>query len=363
MMSLIDTRTARVLFTVLLFLLAIGFLYEAHDTLIAFLFAIFFAYLVDPAVSRVQKWTRSRGWAIAVIYFLLVALLVTFFFVVGPRIGHQAQTLSESLPSLLDKVSSGQIAEQIGTEHHWSEATKRQIKGFLLNHRGDMLRIAQRVGIRVAGVAKQAWLVVLVPILAAFFLREGQAFSEVLVSLISARPQRELVENVLKDLNDMLAQFIRAQLILAGLSLIAYSVFLGAMGVPYWLVLGTAGGMLEFIPVVGPLTASVLIVVVSLLTGYSHWLVIIAFLGAWRLVQDYVVSPRILGKSTQLHPLAAIFGVLAGGEIAGILGIYLSIPVMASLRIMWRRWRLYAEKRRFGPLSELSYGAEIHPHK
>lgn len=362
-MSLIDIRTARVLFTVLLFALALGFLYIAHETLIAFLFAIFFAYLVDPGVSRVQKWTRSRGWAIAAIYLLLIGLLVTFFFIVGPRIGHQAQTLSQSLPSLLGKVSSGQIAEQIGSEHHLSRTTTEQIRMFLINHRDDMLQIAQKIGVRIAGVAKQAWLVVLVPILAAFFLREGQAFSEVLVSLINARPQRELVENVLKDLNDMLAQFIRAQLILAALSFLAYTAFLGTMRVPYWLVLGTAGGMLEFIPVVGPLTASLLIVVVSLLAGYPHWLVIIAFLAAWRLLQDYVVSPRVLGKSTQLHPLAAIFGVLAGGEIAGILGIYLSIPVMASVRIMWRRWRLYAEKRKFGPLSELSYNAEIHPHK
>ncbi len=359
-MSLIDTKTARALFTVLLFALVLGFLYVARETLIAFLFAIFFAYLVDPAVSRVEKWTHSRGWAIAAIYILIVGLLVTFFFIVGPRIGHQAQTLSQSLPSLVERVGSGQIAEQIGSEHHWSQGTINQIKGFLVNHRQDMLQIAQRIGVRVAAVAKQAWLIVLIPILAAFFLREGQMFRGTLVSFISARPQREFLENVLKDLNDMLAQFIRAQLTLAGLSLLVYSAGLGTMQVEYWLVLGTAGGMLEFIPVVGPLTAAALIIVVSILTG-SHWLAVIIFLGIWRLIQDYVISPRILGKSTELHPLAAIFGVLAGGEIAGILGIYLSIPVMASLRIVWRRWRLYAEKRRFGPLTELSYGAEIHP--
>jgi len=359
-MSLIDTKTARVLFTVLLFALVLGFLYVARETLIAFLFAIFFAYLVDPAVSRVEKWTHSRGWAIAAIYLLLVGLLITFFFIVGPSIGHQAQTLSQSLPSLVERVGSGQIAEQIGNERHWSQRTTDQIKAFLVNHRQDMVQIAQRIGVRVAGVAKQAWLLILIPILAAFFLREGETFRGTLVAFITARPQREFVENVLKDLNDMLAQFIRAQLTLAGLSLLVYSAGLGTMQVEYWLVLGTAGGMLEFIPVVGPLTAAALIIVVSILTG-SHWLAVIIFLGIWRLIQDYVISPRVLGKSTELHPLAAIFGVLAGGEIAGILGIYLSIPVMASLRIVWRRWRLYAEKRRFGPLTELSYGAEIHP--
>jgi predicted PurR-regulated permease PerM len=98
---------------------------------------------------------------------------------------------------------------------------------------------------------------------------------------------------------------------------------------------------------------------VSLLASYPYWIGVLVFLGVWRLIQDYLISPRILGKSTELHPLAAIFGVLAGGEIAGVLGIYLSIPVMASLRIVWRRWRLYAEKRRFGPLTEFSFGAEV----
>jgi predicted PurR-regulated permease PerM len=100
---------------------------------------------------------------------------------------------------------------------------------------------------------------------------------------------------------------------------------------------------------------------VALLLSYPHWLALVAFLAAWRLIQDYVVSPRIMGKSMELHPLAAIFGVLAGGEIAGVLGVYLSIPVMASLRIVWRRWRMYAEKKRFGPLNEYSFGTEVSP--
>ena len=170
-----------------------------------------------------------------------------------------------------------------------------------------------------------------------------------------ARPQREFLEGVLGDLNQMLAHFIRAQLTLAGFTLIAYISCLGLMKVQYSLFLGTAGGILEFIPVVGPLVGSVLILGVALLLGYPHWLILLIFLGAWRLIQDYLVSPRIMGRSMELHPLGAIFGVLAGGEIAGVLGVYLSIPVMASLRIVWRRWRLYAEKKRFGPLTEYSF--------
>ena len=360
-MSLIDVRTSRVLFTVLLFALALGFLYIARRTLIAFLFAVFFAYLMDPAVSRVEKWVRGRGRAIGLIYLLLVALLITFFFFVGPQIARQAQRLSEALPKLLETVSSGQIAEQIGKEQGWSVSTRVQVSNLLANHRAELLGLAQRIGLRVADVAQQAWLLIVVPILAAFFLKDGRAFGEVLLSFVHSRPQREFLEGVLGDLNQMLAQFIRAQLTLAALSFVAYLAFLELGGVPYALVLGTAGGMMEFIPVVGPLVAAVLIFSVAMLMSYPHWLLLLIFLGAWRLIQDYVISPRVMGQSMELHPLAAIFGVLAGGEIAGVLGIYLSIPIMASLRIVWRRWRLYAEKKRFGPLNEYSFGSEITP--
>ena len=361
MSSFIDTRTTRVFVTLLLFALALGFLYVARRTLIAFLFAIFFAYLVDPAVSYLERLVRGRGRAIAIIYVLLIALLVTFFFFLGPHIGRQAQRLSETLPSLLDKVGSGQIAIEVGKQHGWSIPTIQHVHDFLASHKKDIAELAQRAGIRVAEVAQQAWLLVVVPILAVFFLKDGRAFGEVVLSLASARPQREFMEGVLNDLNQMLAQFIRAQLSLAALSLLAYCSFMGLMRVPYAMVLGTAGGVMEFVPVVGPLVASIVIMSVALLMSFAHWPFLLLFLAAWRMVQDYVVSPRIMGSSMELHPLAAIFGVLAGGEIAGVLGVYLSIPVMASLRIVWRRWRVYAEKRRFGPLNEFSFGTEVSP--
>jgi predicted PurR-regulated permease PerM len=363
-MALVDSRATRILFTVFVFAVGLAFLYAARRTLIAFLFAVFFAYLVDPAVSRLEHWSKSRGSAIAAIYFLIVLALATIFFFLGPRIGRETQKLTESLPSLIERVNSGQIVQEIGAEHGLSATTRDQLSRFLKSHTGDLLKVAQRVGLRVAEVAQESWLLLLIPILAAFFLKDGRSFSQTALSFVHTNAQREFFQGVINDMNLMLAQFIRAQLTLAALSWIAYGLFLGLiMQVPYALMLATAGGFLEFIPVVGPLVATFLIMGVALLAGYPYWLVILVFLLAWRLVQDYVVSPRVLGKTMELHPLAAIFGVLAGGEIAGVLGVYLSIPVMASLRIVWRRWRMYAEKKRFGPLNEYSFLAEGTPRK
>ena len=329
-MLLADSRTARVLVTVLLFALALGFLYVARATLIAFLFAIFFAYLMSPLVNRLESLLRGRVRAIAAIYALLLALVVVFFVVVGPKVTHEGARLGKALPDLLSQLSSGEVAKQLGLEHGWSKTSTDVVQSFLVSHSDEITQLAQRIGLRVADVAKQAWLFVVVPLLSIFFLKDGRSFSDFLLSAIQSRPQREFLENVLNDLNQMLAHFIRAQLTLAALTLVMYSAFLGIMGVPYALVLGTLGGLLEFIPVVGPLAAALVIVSVALLLSYKHWLILIIFLGIWRLVQDYVSSPRIMGESMELHPLAAIFGVMAGGEVAGILGVYLSIPVMAS---------------------------------
>jgi predicted PurR-regulated permease PerM len=357
-LPLADSRTARVLITVLLFALGLGFLYAARQTLVAFLFAIFFAYLMSPLVSYLEKLLHGRGRAIAIIYVLLLGLVVLFFISTGPRIGREGARLGQSLPAL-SHLSSGQIAEQLGQEHGWNSRIVELLRDYLASHSDEIEKVAQNVGLRVADVAKEAWLLVVVPLLSIFFLRDGHTFSQILLDLVQSRPQRELLQGVLSDLNQMLAHFIRAQLSLAALTLVMYSAVLGLMRMPYALVLGTLGGLLEFIPVVGPLVAAVTIVSVALLMSYPHWLALIVFLGVWRLIQDYVSSPRIMGHSMELHPLAAIFGVMAGGEVAGILGIFLSIPVMASLRIVFRRWRLYAEKRKFGPLDEYVIGGQV----
>ena len=358
-MTILDSRTTRVLFTALLFAVGLGFLYVARQTLILFLFAIFFAYLINPAVVRLQKVVRGRGRAIAIIYLLLVVGIAMVAFLVGPRITRQGARLGEALPGLMEKVGSGQIVKDIGEQHGWSFDTQNRIQEFLRNHRAELSEFAQHIGIRAAESAKEVWVLFLVPILAIFFLRDGGNFHEFLVSVVQSRTQREFLQDVLGDLNQMLAHFIRAQLTLAALSLVAYTSFLGLARVPYAMVLGTAGGALEFVPVVGPLVAGAAMMVVAVLAGYTHWPLLLLFLIAWRIVQDYVISPRVMGGSVELHPLAALFGILAGGEIAGVLGVYLSIPVMAALRIVWRRWRLYVEKRKFGPLNEYSLPHEL----
>jgi predicted PurR-regulated permease PerM len=99
---------------------------------------------------------------------------------------------------------------------------------------------------------------------------------------------------------------------------------------------------MDVIPVVGPLVAALVIVFVGFLTTYPHLWALILFFACWRVVQDYFVSPRVMGGTLELHPLASIAPVLMGGELGGVLGVYLSIPVVATIRIVWVRWQKYS---------------------
>ena len=346
-MGFFDKRTASVLSTILLFVALGAFIYGARSVLIAFLFAIFFAYLLDPLVSRLQRLKTvsrgSRSIAILEVYAILCLAIAVALLLVGPRIMNEGRRLGEALPGLLENVSSGQIAQQIGSRRGWSYNTQVRLGQFLANHSGVALGWVRAAGTHVAAVAQNVIWLVLIPILAIFLLKDGRNFTDNILGMVERPQQRQFLVGITEDLNGMLAHYIRSQLILAGLSLVVYMVVLSLLRVPYAFVLGPIAGIMEFIPVVGPLAGAVAILSVAFLANYHHLLIVAGFLGIWRLLQDYVTSPRIMGGTLRLHPLAVIFAVLVGGAIAGFIGVYFSIPIIASMLIVWRRWqRTYA---------------------
>jgi predicted PurR-regulated permease PerM len=108
--------------------------------------------------------------------------------------------------------------------------------------------------------------------------------------------------------------------------------------VRYALVMGLVAGMLEFIPLLGPVVVAVLAGTVGGFDSASKALGVLVFLGVLRIAQDYVLYPRIIGSGIHLHPLAVILAILAGHELAGVAGIFLAIPVIAVLTVTYRHW-------------------------
>lgn len=334
-MALLDRRTISVLLTILMAAGVLALLWAARRPVIVFIFAIFFAHLLEPVVGRFQRWLGlSRGKAVAVTYLAILVGLLIFGLTVGPQIIQQGQRM----PDLLQQVKSGNIAWQVGEQQGWSDATDARIQRWLIAHQADIERYASDITGHLGQIASNFAWVLLVPVLAIFFLKDRSKLGSSVVELISVSGNRNFLESILSDLDTMLAEYVRAQLLLAFFAFVAYGVFLLIARLPYAFAVAAIAGILEFIPIVGPLLALGIIVGIALVAGYAHWAVLIGFWLVWRAVQDYVNTPRVMGEGLDLHPLLAIFAILVGGEAGGVLGIFLSIPAVAALRILWINW-------------------------
>src|SRR5258708_19869487 len=115
----------------------------------AFLFAIFFAYLMSPLVNYLEKLLRGRARAIGVIYALLLALVVMFFISVGPRVTREGARLGQAIPALLTQLSSGQLAEQIGEQHGWNYRITELLSSLLSNHTPTLTQIPHLIRFRI----------------------------------------------------------------------------------------------------------------------------------------------------------------------------------------------------------------------
>jgi predicted PurR-regulated permease PerM len=358
-MGFLDKKTLRVAATLLILVAVLAFCWLAAKPLLAFLFAILFAYLLEPIVQRVQIWThRGRGLSVGIVYIALLLALIIFGAAVGPRMVNEAQHLSQTAPTLYERVASGNIAWQVGQQRGWSYETQQRMQQFLASHREDFTAFLRNSGARAAALAQNALWIVLIPILAIFFLKDKSEFSRSAQQMVEGHRKRELLRGIISDMDEMLAHYVRAQLYLAAISGAVYMIALTSMRVPYSFVLGAIGGLLEFVPVVGPAIAAVLILGLSFAMNYPHLLWVLIFLAVWRGIQDYVISPRILGGRVELHPLAALFGVLAGAEIGGVIGVYLAVPLIAAMRILWKRWSMYSKGHAIESLPPAGIGSK-----
>lgn len=340
-MTFLDLRTLRVLLTTVIFFGGLAIVYLARRMFLALVFAIFFAYLIEPAVDRVHQWFgRSRLQAIAVVYIVGILLVGSAVLVTLPKLQTEARYAAATLPKLLDRVGSGNIAFDVGKEHGWSYQTRSELSQFIAAHRDNLVAALKSTSTKAADVGANAGFLVLIPIFALFFLKDKSCLADLTLNLFDDPQHRHFVASVSAQLDRMLAQYIRAQLILAALAMVAYTAFLSIVGFPYALVLGVIAGVLEFIPFVGPAITAVILASVGFFSGYPHWILVLMFVGIWRLVQDYVNTPYFMSEGLELHPLAAIFGILVGGEVFGIAGMFLSIPVIAGLRIVWHNWQI-----------------------
>jgi predicted PurR-regulated permease PerM len=328
--------------TVFLLALLVAVAYAVRETLAVFVVALLFAYLLAPLVGFVERVTPhqvSPRIALAIVYLALVGAIVALALTLGSRLVDEANSLAMRLPDL---VRNPEWMQRIPLPS-WLEPARasmiQKVEDELSSGGQQLLPYIKGLGGQLVSGAKYALYMVLIPILAFFFLKDGATIRDEFVTALVEERRRPVADNILEDINRLLGEYIRALVLLSISSFAMNGLFLASSGAPYAVLLAGLAGLGEFIPVVGPAAAALIIVLVTGLSGYSHVLLYLLFWVVFRMVQDYALSPYLMGKGVQLNPLLVLFGVLAGDQIAGVLGMFLSVPLLAILRVLFVRLR------------------------
>ncbi len=336
----IDRRALKVVWTVFLFALIAGLVYEVRRTLMIFVLALFFSHLLGPIVAFFERTMPARVPRVAIlvlVYVALVVVIVLTLISVGSRIGQQAASLLARLPELARQQDLARLPLPA-----WLEFARPSLTDLVQQRLGDLekdvLPLLSSAGVQIFNGIGNVLSTILIPILSFFFLKDGPAIRRMITESFS-RAHQTVVNEIFMDLHLLLAQYIRALVLLAIATFAFYTGFLSITGVPYAILLAGIAAILEFIPVVGPLIGSAAILLVAAFTGYPHLLWIVIFLVIYRIFQDYALSPYLMSSGVEVDPLLVLFGVLAGEQIAGVPGMFFSVPVIAALRVLYVRLR------------------------
>ncbi len=319
-------------------LLAIAMVYLVRQTLFLFVIALLFAYLLYPLTDLIDRHLpgRTRAPALLITFALVIALLGVFGSFVGAVVAQQAAALVQAAPALLERLRAAGDAVPDSSGSIWHNLAG-MAAGHLRNHYDEIVAYAPQATLRLLSASTNLIDIVIVPILAFFILKDGRAIRDRFLNFFGQG--RHGAEDTLADIHTLLLQYMRALLFLCCATFVSFSIVLSALRVPYAILLASIAFLLEFVPLVGPLAAALIIVGVSIASGFGHVLWLVLYLAAYRMFQDYMLSPHLLSQGVELHPLLVIFGVFAGGEIGGVAGIFLSIPVLALVRLFYHRLR------------------------
>ena len=313
----------------------IGLLWVARGVLPPFIVALILAYVLSPVVDELAERTGVRRPLAAIGVFLaVVAATVVLGWLAGARLGAELRDLSREGPSIVESVvddfTAGKSIDLLGQTIS-SRDLGRRLDIALRDELGTPSQAIQAVRLGFELVLA----IVLVFLSLAYMLIDGQSFFQYVLRFVPMQ-QRAHIVFLSAEIHRVLARYLRGQLFLIALmSLVTFLILEWVFHLPYALWMGILTGVLEVIPLIGPLTAGAIACTIGFSQGGASeaaGLAITYFV--LRQVEDQLVMPLVVGRAVHVHPLVTIFAVLTGEKIGGVLGMILAVPIAAAIKVV-----------------------------
>lgn len=293
-------------------------------------------YITVPLQSFLEKYKFPRWSSILIIMLLLSTVIYVAFTIVGPPIGDQVTLLFSNIPSIVSEIEliTLQLIEQVGELPDWvkdeiNKATE-SIKSFSVGFGKTAVQFSQSV---ISGTFQGVLIAILSPFFLVFMLKDHEKFKPAVTRVFSGEV-KEWVEKTLKDIDEVLRLYIQGQLFIS--FLLASMLYFGylIMGLNFPLLLAVFAFFMNIIPFIGPWIAFIPALIIGLIQDpiMVVWVSLITL--AANQIDANLITPQIMGKTLNIHPLTIITILLAAGKIAGFFGILLAVPAYAVGKVI-----------------------------
>lgn len=322
-MNTIDISTRTILKTILI-LVGLYAAYYIRDILVLLFVVVLLAVALEPLIAKLSGWRIPRIISILAVYLLLFLVVGLSIYLILPPLVSQLGDLANNIPSYVGRLSDVQLSEgTLATQKILDSAAQG-----LSNLSGGVFNA-------VATVFGGIFSMLTVLTLTFYLLLDEGGMRRALIDTLPLR-QREKTAEMLHKIGIKLGSWLRGQLSLMLIVGAATAVGLGILGVPYALALGLLSGLLELVPVIGPIIAGLAAVLIAFASGALVWqlIAVVALFVLVQQLENQILVPKIMNKAIGVSPIVIIVAILIGGKILGLGGAMLAIPIVTVLSVI-----------------------------
>lgn len=331
----------KALLSVLLIILISGyvlaFVQRIWTIFLIIVMAIFFAYLIYPVI----RWLNRRLpliLSILIVYAVIAAIVAVGLTYLIPAISNEVTTLSRDWPAIQSKLTASVQNPHSKLFMHLPPALRDQIarlpQAVTIWMQTHGMAAAGNAIMVLIGTVAIIGACIAVPVLAAYLLYDSETIKRFFMGFVPSR-RREKTLELLSELEQVVGGFIRGQLLVGASVGTLIAVGLMLVGEPYAILIGVAAGALDLIPYIGPVIAAIPALTIAFVSGGLHLAVLVAvvFVVANQ-IEGHVIAPNIISRTIQLSPSAVVIAILIGGELDGVLGMFMAVPVAGIIRVL-----------------------------
>ncbi|HEM6113035.1 TPA: AI-2E family transporter [Streptococcus suis] len=295
-------------------------------------------YLLNPMVDWMEKHKISRTVGISILFVLISLLIIWGLAVAIPSIQEQVTSFAQNLPSNIQKIE-GQVTgllqdqrfeqfrptalEMLNKVNDQIVAYAQKFSSSAVNWASNLISTASQIIVAI----------LIMPFILFYLLRDGQYLNKHITQYLPTK-WREPIGTVLSDVNAQLSNYVRGQVTVAIIVALMFSVMFSIIGLSYPITLGVMAGFLNLIPYLGSFLAMIPAVILGLIAGPIMLIKVLVVFMIEQTIEGRFVTPLIIGSSLSIHPITILFVLLTAGQMYGVLGVLLGIPIYASIKVL-----------------------------